>query len=121
MTRRSKRLVGVLIGLPLLAYAGWVGYERFCRHSVETNTLVGRSEAQIRARYGQADKDWQDYQSLGLSEHPSPRPTGAIRTLIFRPGGLLHPEGGTLWVWLVEREGDWICFKSCWFADGVKF
>jgi hypothetical protein len=50
---------------------------------------------------------------------PPSLPAGPIRTLIFRPCGLLHPAGGTLWVWVVERNGMWVCFESCWFADGV--
>jgi hypothetical protein len=82
--------------------------------------VVGQNEKQLRTRYGHPDKDWQGYQSLALHV-PASLPKEAIRTLIFHPRGLFHPEGGTLWVWLVERDGVWSCFKSCWFADGVQF
>jgi hypothetical protein len=34
---------------------------------------------------------------------------------------LLHPEGGTLYAWLSERDGVWTCYSSLWFADGVQF
>jgi hypothetical protein len=106
--------------LLVLPYTSWVAYVRLFGAPVQTNTLVGRTEARIRGSYGQPNKDWQGYQSLGLSLPPS-LPPGPVRTLIFQPGGFFHPEGGTLWVWLVERDGEWECFESCWFADGIVF
>ena len=120
MSRRKTNMIVVIAALPLLAYAGWVGYVRFCLPSVQSNKVIGKTEGQLRASYGKPDRDRQGYRSLGLSVPPS-LPQGAIRTLIFEPRGLFHPEGGTLWVWLVERDGEWDCFASCWFADGVKF
>jgi hypothetical protein len=113
-------LVAAAVGLPILAYLAWAGYVRFGSEPVQTNTMVGRTEVQIRASYGQADTDWQGYQSLALYVPPE-LPPGPIRTLIFHPRGLLHPEGGTLWAWVVERDGEWVCFESCWFANGVVF
>jgi hypothetical protein len=85
-----------------VAYIAWAGYVRFICEPVQTNTLVGRSEGQIRGSYGRPDEDWQGYHSLALYV-PSALPPGPIRTLIFHPCSLLHPEGGTLWVWVTER------------------
>jgi hypothetical protein len=120
MTRRRKLLVVTAVALPVLAYVAWVGYVRLCCEPVQTHTLVGRSEVQILGSYGQPDKDWQGYHSLARYVPPA-LPPGPIRTLIFHPCSLLHPEGGTLWVWVTERDGEWVCFESCWFADGVQF
>jgi hypothetical protein len=124
MIRRLKLLVISAVALPVLAYVAWVGYVRLIREPLQINTLVGRSEGRIRGSYGQPDQDWLGYHSLGLDSRSEDRraaPTLPTRTLIVRPRGLLHPEGGTLWVWLVERDGQWICSGSCWFAEGVVF
>ena len=120
MTRRRKLLAAVVIALPFLAYAGWCGYVRLRNPAVQSNTLVGISEARLHGSYGTPDEDRQGYHSLGLKGPPS-LPPGPIRTLIFHPRGLFHPEGGTLWVWVVERNGQWYCFQSCWYAHGVSF
>ena len=120
MARRRKLLIVAAVVLPALAYSVWAGYARFSDPAVQDNTLVGRTEPQLLASYGRPDDDRQGYHSLALYVPPA-LPPGSIRTLIFYPRGLLHPEGGTLWVWLVERDGVWVCFESCWFADGVEF
>jgi hypothetical protein len=120
MTRRRKLLVTVVLAIPIIAYGGWCGCVRLCYPAVEPNTLVGKTESQLRITYGSPDKDWQGYQSLAWDIPPS-LPSGPIRTLIFHPCGLFHPEGGTLWVWVTERDGEWVCFESCWFEDGVEF
>ncbi|HEX4612432.1 MAG TPA: hypothetical protein VH092_29830 [Urbifossiella sp.] len=57
---------------------------------------------------------------VALREPPA-LPAGPIRTLVFHPRGLLHPVGGTYWVWLIERTGVWVCSQSTWFADTVRF
>ena len=119
MTRRCKRLVVLAIGLPLLPYLSWVGYIRLCCPVVQDNTLIGESEAQLRESYGEPVKDWQGYQPVGLPPDRTWTPQGTIRTLVFHPRGFFHPEGGTLWVWLRERDGEWVCFGSCWFKSGV--
>src|SRR5262245_37247947 len=120
MTRHRKRLVVAVVALPAVAYLAWVGYVRLCCDPVQLDIMVGRTEGQIRVSYGPPDKDWQGYQSLALYTPPS-LPPGPIRTLIFHPHGVFHPEAGTLWVLSTERAGEWVCFESCWFADGVKF
>jgi hypothetical protein len=120
MTRRGKLLVVAASVLLVWTYIGWAGYVRFARPAVQSDTFVGRTEQQLRGSYGEPVKDWPGYQSLALYTPPS-LPPGPIRTLIFHPYGLPHPEGGTLWAWFVERDGVWICFESCWFADGVIF
>jgi hypothetical protein len=122
MAPRHKTLVIVVTALWLLMflYVAWAAYLKFGREPVQTDILVGSSEALIRASYGQPDSDQTGYHSLGLSAPPT-LPPGPIRTLIFSPGGLWHPEGGTLWVWLTQRNGEWECFESCWFADDVVF
>jgi hypothetical protein len=120
MTRRRKLLVVIAVALPVLAYVTWAGYVRFCRDPVQTDALVGRTEGQVWESYGKPDSDEQGYHSLGAYDPPS-LPPGPIRTLIFHPRGLFHPEGGELWVWVTERDGVWVCFESCWFANDVRF
>ena len=120
MTRRRKRLLIIAVVLTALAYIGWAAYVRLGGPAVQRNTFVGRTELQLRASFGEPDKDWSGYHSLALYV-PAALPPGPIRTLIFHPRGMLHPEGGTLWVWVVERDGAWVCFESCWFAAGVRF
>ncbi|MBI1372387.1 MAG: hypothetical protein GC159_06450 [Phycisphaera sp.] len=123
MTQTRKRWISIT-GVALLVLAGgyltWALSVRANREGVVTNALVGRTEAQVRAEYGEPDTVSQGYQSLGAFM-PRSLPEDPIRTLIFYPRGPLHPEGGTLWVWFVEDEGGWRCFESCWFADGVVF
>jgi hypothetical protein len=109
-----------IFSLPLQGYLLWAGYIRFFGPSVENSELVGLDEAQILSDYGSPETDVQGYEMLG-PEGPPSRPAGAIRTLTYRPRGLKHPGGGTLYVWLVERGGVWLCFESCWFRDGVQF
>jgi hypothetical protein len=118
MTRRHKRLIAAAVALPVFTYLVWAGCVRLDRESVSANTLVDRTEGEIRRSYGQPLEDWSGYQPLARHVPPT-LPPGSIRTLIFSPDGLFHPEGGTLWVWVVERDGAWVCFESCWFADGV--
>lgn len=120
MTRQRRRLITGAVLLPVLAYLGWVYYLRFAEPSVQNNTLVGLTEQQIRASYGDPNSDKPGYEPFAL-EMPPLLPRGSIRTLIFEPRGLRHPEGGTLWVWVVEQDGRWICFESCWFAADVVF
>ena len=120
MKRKLNLLITVAITLPVLAHAYGCGIVRMCGPAVQSNTFVGTTEAQLKNDYGPPEKDWQGYLSLAHVVPPS-LPEGKIRTLIFQPHGLFHPKGGTLWVWVVERDGQWICFESCWFADGVKF
>ena len=59
--------------------------------SVQSNTLVGQTRNRS-ASYGRPQEDRQGYHALGLSV-PASLPQGAIRTLIFEPRGLFHPEG----------------------------
>ncbi len=117
---RHRVLLAAALALPVVAWAGWAGFVRWFDEPVQYGRLVGRTEGQVRASYGPPDTDWQGYQSLALYV-PEVLPPGAIRTLIFHPRGLLHPESGTYWVWLAERDGVWVCFQSTWFADGVRF
>ncbi len=118
MTRRKLAVAAVVV-VPVVAYAIWAGYARCCRTAVQGDTYVGWTEAEVCGTYGTPDKDWPGCQPLAL-RMPPPHP-GTIRTLVFHPRGLFHPEGGTLWVWVVERDGQWVCYRSCWFADGVQF
>src|SRR5262245_12240782 len=80
---------------------------------VQWNTLVNDTEEQIRSRFGNPVKD-SGYELLGLEHRPKAVP-GPVRTLIF------DLEGGWLWVWLTPEVDSWVCFESCWFADGVAF
>lgn len=120
MPRRRRLLVALALGLSVLAYASWAGYVRLCGPGVESNARVGRTASQIWNIYGTPDEDMPGYETLGLDKPPS-LPSGPIRTLIFKPSGLFHPESGTLWVWVTKQNGEWVCFESCWFAAGVDF
>lgn len=95
-------------------YARWFG------PGVVTDALVGQTETQVRRAYGAPDWDWPRYERLGLKD-PHNLPPGPIRTLIFHPRGLSHLEGGTLWAWFHQQGDEWVCFESCWFAEGVNF
>ncbi len=121
MKRQRTLVILAAITLPVLVWAGWVQYVRhFGGPHVETDTLVDRTEEQIRRSYGQPTVDRPGYHGLGLRNYPPPElPPGPIRTLVFRPRGLFHPEGGTLHVWIAEQEGQWVCFRSCWYRDDV--
>jgi hypothetical protein len=81
---------------------------------VVNNALVDQSEREIREVYGKPVIAKDGYHSLG-SRRPCSLPNNPIRTLIFKP------KDGNLWVWLEKRGEEWICFESCWFADGVRF
>jgi hypothetical protein len=103
-----------------LTFPAWWCIVRFSGPGVVNNELVGQLEDAIRSKYGVPVLDEVGYRGLGPND-PPPLPQGAIRSLTFRPGLLLHPKGGTLVVWLVQQNGAWVCFESCWFADDVKF
>jgi hypothetical protein len=120
MTKRRKLLLVAAVVLPVLAYLGWAGYVWLGLPAVQSNVLVGLTESRIRGSYGEPQSDRAGYHALGPDDPPS-LPPGPIRTLIFHPHGLLHPAGGELWVWLEQRDGEWICFESCWFRADVQF
>jgi hypothetical protein len=122
---RRRALIAVAVVVALLA--GSAGTYRLLRKSglltpltppggshVINDALVGQTETEIRKAYGAPDRDWEGYEPLALHVPPV-LPPGPIRTLIFRP------QGGTLWVWVEEREEGWVCFESCWYVDGVHF
>jgi hypothetical protein len=147
MTRRQMLLLQ--IALPFLAFGCWIGFTWFLQSalmdrlkygrttsvagviaankksvsdngSVRTNSLLCQTELQIRGDYGKPDNDLQGYNSLGL-HYPDAMPRGPIRTLTFQTHGWFFERSGTLWVWVVEYDGEWVCFESCWFAAGVVF
>ena len=77
MFRRSRTLM-VVVALSVLADAAWGFYVRFCRPSVQSDSLVGQTESQIlRHLWVAGPTDWQDYQSLALHVPPT-LPQGAI-------------------------------------------
>lgn len=119
MSRR--RFLVFLIAIILTTYSGFVVYMRFGDPDVRYALELGSSEIDIRWRYGDPDNDWDGYCQLGLSSGNDPVDSKPIRTLVFHPLTLLHPEGGTLWVWLRLEDGEWKCIRSCWFASGVRF
>jgi hypothetical protein len=118
--RRNLKVLLIALSVIITVYLVWALYVRYSTPPVTANTLVGLTESQICTSYGQPKNDDAGYRQLGFHE-PEKLPSGSIRTLVFRPNFLLHPEGGTLWVWLVLRDGIWVCFESCWYADGVMF
>jgi hypothetical protein len=117
--KRRRLLIAMGTLAFVAAIATWYSI-RLAGPSVVTNALVGWSESSIRADYGSPVSDEAGYQSLALYVPPS-LPPGPLRSLRFHPRGLFHPRGGTLCVWLVERDGEWVCFESCWYRDGVVF
>ena len=115
--------LAVVVTVPLACAAVFVVpglYAKWFGPRVVNNALVGQTESQVRSAYGEPVSDEVGYKRLGVAQPPS-LPPGPIRTLIFHPRGLSHLEGGTLWVWFHQRGADWVCFKSCWFADGLAF
>jgi hypothetical protein len=119
--RRWWLLVCAGLGLAsLLAVTGPGLWVRFCGDHVENNKLLGRTQRQLSHVYGAPVKEWDGYSPLGGAK-PQRLPPGPIRTLVFEPRGLLHLEGGTLWAWFRLDGDEWVCFESCWFADGVQF
>ena len=120
MTRQRVVLAIRTLAFLLAAYLGWAGYARWFDDPVRYHRLVGRTESEIRRWYGSPDRDWPGYAPLAMDVPPS-LPDVPLRTLVFHPRGLFHPEGGTYWVWLADRDGEWVCFQSTWFADTVRF
>jgi hypothetical protein len=109
------RTLFAVIALAAIVCAVVVRLARHYDARVISNALVGKRESEIVTQYGRPSSDHVGYTSLGFGERP-PIPPGGVRTLIFK-----RADGGTLWVWLNERDSDWICFESCWFGDGVMF
>lgn len=116
---RTLLILGAL--LPMLAYAAWSAIRHFASRPepfVLANTMVGVAETRIRAEFGPPDQDLLGYQSFAAYRPPS-LPPGPIRTLIFTTQAPAHRDGA-LWVWVVQQQGQWICFESIWY-DGVVF
>jgi hypothetical protein len=122
MTRWKKRLlipgVAVVVVVWLVGFSGL--WTRFFREPVVYGALVGKTENEVRWKYGAPTDEWEGYHQLGNGP-PSPPPNVPMKTLIFEPRGPFHLEGGTYWVWFKLRDGVWVCSGSCWFADGVNF
>lgn len=119
--RKHLNFAGAALVAALLVLAETGLWARWFGESVVNNALVGQSESQVRSKYGEPRSEEPRYARLGIQPGYQ-LPAGAIKTLIFEPRGLLHLEGGTLWVWFRQQSsGEWICFESCWFADGVQF
>jgi hypothetical protein len=109
-----------LVLAAVLAVTGPGLWVRFCGHHVENNALVGRTRQQVAQVYGAPVHEWEGYSPLGRLSS-APPPSGPIRTMVFEPRGPFHLEGGTLWAWFRQDGDEWVCFESCWFADGVQF
>lgn len=110
---------GGLVAAALLAVTGPGLWVRLCGDDVRNNALVGQSEGRITAQFGPPVRESEEYTPLGHGRRFPP--TEPVRTVVFEPRGPFHLEGGTLWVWLRRSGDDWVCFESCWFADGVRF
>src|SRR5262245_56671463 len=122
-SRRNRLLALGAVGILAVALIAptipglWVRW--FGPHIVY-GSLIGKTEQQVRQMYGQPVSDEDGFTNLGLG--PNGRlPEGPIRTLVFKPRGLLHLEGGWQWAWFTFRGGEWVCFSSRWFADNVRF
>lgn len=120
-TKRVAFAAFVLLVVSLSVVASGLGL-RWFGPSVVNNAvgLIGRTEQQVRLEYGEPQKESPGYEPLGLMIPPR-LPAGPIKTLIFKPHGLLHLEHGWLWVWFTLRGDEWVCFESCWYADNVQF
>jgi hypothetical protein len=115
-----RALLGLtMLMVATLVFAGWWLSVRFSSWVVN-DALVGQSEVEILRESGAPVSDRPGYHALGPNE-PPPLPQAPIQSLQFRPGSLLHPKGGTLHVWLMRRDGKWLCFESCWYSDDVQF
>ncbi|MCE9560543.1 MAG: hypothetical protein K8U57_00680 [Planctomycetes bacterium] len=84
--------------------------------------LIGQTELQVMWGYGEAYREYPGYSGVG-GQVPDPSwtlPETAIRTVIYHPRGLFHPERGTLYVWYCQTEDGWVCFGSTWFSDFIQ-
>ena len=121
MFARRKRLVATIIAIAAITIAYTSGfYKRFLGDGVAYNTLIGREEFDVRQEYGVPVLESNKYISL-THELQSEYLDLPVKTLRFRPCSLRHLEGGTLQVWFVFQSDRWICFKSCWYAEYVRF
>lgn len=119
MSGRSTRLtIVVVVAVWLVGFSGlWTGC---VRDPVIYGALVGKTEDEVRRKYGAPR--WETEGDEHLGDGPPGPPSGIpMKTLVFEPRGPFHLEGGTYWVWFALREGVWVCTRSCWFADGVQF
>ena len=120
--RRGRRLLHaglVVLVVALLAWTAPALWVRLFGPDVVNNALVGQTESQVRQGYGAPVSEYSEYLPLGLRT-PQQLPSGPFKTLIFKLRGPFHLESGWQWAWFAQREGEWICLESCWFADGVK-
>src|SRR5262249_31385657 len=98
---RCGQMIAAWLLLVAISAGGVVGAPRGSRlfhPKVWPNALVGKTEAQITHDYGDPEREMSGYAPLGTHQ-PESLPPGPIRTVIFHPRGVLHPESGTLWVW----------------------
>ena len=110
--------VAVSVTVWLVAFSGL--WTRFFGEGVVNNALVGKTEDEVRKKYGEPNWEKQGYEPLGL-QPSGPNSDERLKTLIFEPRGLFHLEGGTYWVWFYQQDGVWVCWMSCWYADSVRF
>jgi hypothetical protein len=114
-TRRGSMQFGLGISIVAATCAALLFFFRPIQPSVVNDALVGWTESEVIAEFGNPDKNLDGYERLGTETRPVP--AGPVRTLIYS-----HQNKGTLWVWLKQSsDGQWSCFESCWFAAGVRF
>lgn len=51
---------------------------------------------------------------------PAP-PPGTNRTLVYHTQDRLRLDSGTLYVFLEQQGGKWVCVHSVWVRDGIVF
>jgi len=81
---------------------------------------INKTEASICHSLGQPLEEWNEYRPLSI-HYARISATRPVRTLLFQSRGSHLPLDGILWVWLEWRQDCWVCFGSCWYADGVSF
>lgn len=132
---RGKRLAVALAGCVVAVFAVTAGmaatglWVRLAGPAVVANSLVGRTEPEVVREFGRPVSRQDGYgRPVGMDGNvhpglnpPAVIPDGPVKTLTFVPHGFLHQEGGTLVAWFALRDGRWVCFESCWFADGELF
>jgi hypothetical protein len=117
--RHRKRLL-ILAWVYALMAASIVTWKCGCEYrDPRTQSLTGRTEAQIRGYYGSPVSQDDGYTLLGHQGMRRGAPSGSYRTLVFNLRNSSRHEGGTLYVWFEQKENQWVCFESRWIPENV--
>jgi hypothetical protein len=109
----SMRSVLVALAVVAALFGVWSAWLR-PRPSVVEHQYIGWSEERVLDELGQPNRTIEGYQRVGTEGRRVGR--GPFRTLQYD-----EIDGGYLTVWLTRESGEWRCFESVWFREGVQF